>query len=105
MELAINDTKSYSTVELNSIRNSIESMNKFNQIEILRILHTAGNCVINENKYGIHVNLTDVDSSTIDSLLAYIKYVTAQESNLHTVEQQKEDFKNIYFMKDNKDNS
>ena len=77
-------------------------MNKFNQIEILRILHKY-NCVINENKYGIHINLTEIKKETIDDLKVYINYVNAQEINLNTVEQQKEEYKNTYFSKDIKD--
>jgi hypothetical protein len=105
LETIISEPNKYSVNELNAIRTSIENMNKYNQIEILRILHNNDKCVINENKYGIHVNLSDVETVTIDELLTYIKYVNTQESTLHTFEQQKEDFKNIYFMKDNKDNS
>jgi len=37
--------------------------------------------------------------------LDYIKYVYEQESDLLSIEQQKEDYKNVYFVKDNKDNS
>jgi hypothetical protein len=105
LEIATQEPNKYSVNELNSIRKSIENMNKYNQIEILRILKNNDKCVINENKYGIHVNLSDVETVTIDDLLSYINYVNTQESTLHTFEQQKEDFKNIYFMKDNKDNN
>ena len=42
--------------ELNSIREAIENMSKFNQIEILRILTNHKEVIINENKYGIHIN-------------------------------------------------
>jgi hypothetical protein len=41
----------------------------------------------------------------VDNLKTYINYVTAQEVNLNFLEKQKEEFKNIYFAKDNKDNS
>ncbi len=105
MELAISsdvEVNKYSTNDINNIRNVIEGMNKFNQIEVLRILHTK--CVINENKYGSHINLSDVETETIDELSIFIKYVNAQENSLHLVEQQKADYKNIYFAKDNKDN-
>ena len=34
----------------------------------------------------------------------YIDYVTTQEIQLNEAEKQKEDYKNIYFIKDNKDN-
>ena len=104
LEIATQESNKYSVNELNMIRTSIETMNKYNQIEVLRIFNNSAKSVINENKNGIHVNLSDVKTETIDELLLYIKYVNAQESTLHTFEKQKEDFKNIYFMKDNKDN-
>ena len=105
LEISTQEPNNYSVNELNVIRGSIENMNKYNQIEVLRILQNNKNCVINENKYGIHINLSDVEMVTINELLSYIKYVNAQESTLHTFEQQKEDCKNIYFTKDNKDNT
>ena len=94
-----------SIADLNIVREKIESMPKFNQIEVLRILSRRKNVTLNENKYGIHINLTEVDKSIIDELNVYINYVNAQELNLNEMELQKEEFKNIYFTKDNKDNS
>jgi hypothetical protein len=91
--------------ELNFVRDSIESMTKFNQIEILRILTKNKNVTINENKYGIHINLSEVSKSTINDLKMYINYVNTQEIQLDQNEKQKENFKNIYFLKDVKDNS
>ena len=95
----------YDCNKLNYIREQIEQMSKFNQIEVLKILTKNKNVIINENKYGIHINLTEVDKSIIDELNVYINYVNAQELNLNEMELQKEEFKNIYFTKDNKDNS
>ena len=86
--------------DLNSIRVLIENMNKFNQIEVLRILNKHNDVILNENKYGIHVNLTELNDSVINELKAYINYVSKQEVTLSEVEKQKEDFKNIYFGKD-----
>jgi len=94
-----------SVSELNYVRDAIENMNKFNQIEVLRILNHNKDATLNENKYGVHVNLSDLNKEIIDELTTYIKYVNTQENTLHQVEQQKEEFKNIYFTKDNKDNS
>jgi len=87
-------------MDLNSIRVLIENMNKFNQIEILRILNKHKDVILNENKYGVHVNLTELNDSVINELKAYINYVSKQEVTLSEVEKQKEDFKNIYFGKD-----
>ena len=89
--------------KINSIRDKIESMSKFNQIEVLRVL-TKHNVIINENKYGIHINLSELDDVILEELLVYIKYVNAQEVELNNIEQQKQSYKDIYFIKDNKDN-
>jgi thiamine monophosphate synthase len=78
-------------------------MNKFNQIEILRIMNKHYDITLNENKYGVHINLSDLKKEMIEELSTYIKYVNTQEIALHQVEKQKESFKNIYFGKDNKD--
>ena len=72
-------------------------------MEILKILKKHDSVTLNENKYGTHVNLTEVDPNILEELNAYINYVGAQESNLNEMEKQKEEFKNIYFTKDNKD--
>jgi hypothetical protein len=79
-------------------------MNKFNQIEILRILNKHQDVILNENKYGIHINLSELKKEIIDELGVYIKYVSTQEINLNVIEQQKEDYRNTYFSKDIKDN-
>lgn len=97
------NTNDVSINKLNNIRETIESMNKFNQIEVLRLLSKHKNICFNENKYGVHINLTELPSNIIDELDIYIHYVHTQEDTLHQVEQQKETFKNIYFTKDNKD--
>jgi NTP pyrophosphatase (non-canonical NTP hydrolase) len=106
MEVSIytNDVNNYSVSELNYIRETIESMNKFNQIEVLRILHKCQNITLNENKYGVHINLSELKKEILDELNVYINYVNTQEIALNKVEQQKEDYKNAYFTKDIKDN-
>ena len=91
--------------ELIYIRDKIENMSKYNQINILGILKNYSEITLNENSYGIHINLSDVKRNVIDALLDYIKYVSEQENELLSIEQQKEDYKNVYFVKDNKDNS
>lgn len=87
---------------LTTVRDSIESMTKFNQVEILRIL-TKHSVTINENKYGIHINLTDLSLPIIEELKIYINYVKSQELQLDQTEKQKESFKNTFFDKDVKD--
>jgi hypothetical protein len=91
--------------ELIYIRDKIENMSKYNQVNILGILKNFPEITLNENSYGIHINLSDVKINVINILLDYIKYVCEQENELLSIEQQKEDYKNVYFVKDNKDNS
>ena len=100
-----NEINKYSVSELNYIRESIENMNKFNQIEVLRILNKNNNVMLNENKYGVHINLSELKNETLNELSLYIKYVNNQEITLNTIEQKKEDYKNTYFSKDIKDNN
>jgi hypothetical protein len=79
-------------------------MNKFNQVEVLKILQRHSIVTLNENKYGIHINLSELNKEIIDELNVYIKYVNTQELTLNSIEQQKEDYRNTYFTKDIKDN-
>jgi hypothetical protein len=101
--MSTNDVNNFSVSELNYIRDSIENMNKFNQIEVLRILNNNKDVTINENKYGIHINLSELKKDILDEISSYIKYVNTQEVTLHQVEKEKEDYKNTYFTKDIKD--
>jgi hypothetical protein len=102
--VSTNIGNTYSISELEYMRETIEKMNKFNQIEILRIMSKHSEITLNENKYGVHINLSDLKNEIIDELNTYIVYVNTQEVTLHEDEKQKECFKNIYFTKDNKDN-
>ena len=92
------------TEKLELIKRSIESLNKFHQVEVLRIL-SRNLCKINENKSGVYVNLSFLDSSTIDELETYLEYTKDQEDVLTTTEYQKQEFRNNFFQeKEDKDN-
>jgi hypothetical protein len=93
----------YDYTKINTMREQIENMSKFNQIGILRILTKNKDVIINENKYGIHINLSELPSLILDELLTYIKYVNTQEIYLDNAEKEKEKYKNTFFLKDNKD--
>jgi hypothetical protein len=93
----------YDFNKLNYIREQIENMSKFNQIEILKILTKNKDVIINENKYGIHINLSELQDSIIEELIVYIKYVNTQEIYLNNAEKEKENYKKTFFLKDNKD--
>jgi len=89
---------------LENIKNEIESMNKYHQIEVLKIL-SKNLCKINENKSGVYVNLSFLSSEALQALKYYIDYTRHQEESLITMEYQKEEFKNAFFIeKEDKDN-
>jgi hypothetical protein len=89
--------------QLDTIRSQIENMSKFNQIEILRILTKNDSVIVNENKYGIHINLSELPNNILNEIMVYIKYVNTQEMYLNSAEKEKEIYKNTFFVKDNKD--
>ena len=66
MQSAILEVNDYS--ELNTIREKIESMPKFNQVEILRMLSKNDTVMLNENKYGTFINLTELPADIINEL-------------------------------------
>jgi predicted nucleic acid-binding Zn-ribbon protein len=70
---------------------------KFNQIAVLRILNSFEDVIINENRNGIHINLSELSEEVINKLQEYTNYVITQETTLNQDEKQKEDIKNIYF--------
>jgi hypothetical protein len=100
-----NETITFSVNDLNYIRETIENMNKFNQIEVLRILKKHQQVILNENKYGVHINISELEPDILNELTTYIKYVNTQEITLNTIEKQKNDYINTYFSKDIKDNN
>jgi hypothetical protein len=58
---------------------------------------------VNENKYGIHINLSELPNNILNEIMVYIKYVNTQEMYLNSAEKEKEIYKNTFFVKDNKD--
>lgn len=84
-------------VLLNYIRDSIESMDKSNHIEILKLLKKHDEVVINSNKSGIRINLSELNVDVINELLCYIKHIQNMEQNLNLVEKEKENYKNSFF--------
>ena len=85
-------------MRLKNLQEKIELLSKFNQIEILKILH-KNNVMINENKYGCHINLTETTIEVIQEMENYLKHVSNQELELNQIEQQKQEFKTNYFDK------
>ena len=89
--------------DLNILKEKIESLDKFHQIEILKILNQENSCILNENNNGVFINLTNINENVIKDIISYLDYVKKQEKQLTDVEVQKDVLTNTFF-KDNKDN-
>lgn len=83
---------------LSGIKDKIERMPKNNQIEVLKILKKYQNIKLNENKSGIFVNLSFLSKEILGEIDKYVNYVNDQENVINTIECQKQEFKNAFFV-------
>ena len=91
----VTDNK-YFEDSLKMLKERIESTNIFHQTEILRIFNDHG-VTINENKNGVFINLTYVDSPILDKIYKYLSYVNKQEDQLNEIEKEKEKIATSFF--------
>lgn len=98
------NTNTYSPEQLQQLCVKIEALPKINQVEILRIFHSKNKNLVNENKYGIHINITDVENSILEEIENYLTYVSKQETDLNIIEEQQHMNEKYNIEKDNKDN-
>jgi len=90
---------SYSLTQIEELRQQIEAMSKFHQIEVLRMLHKYPEVVLNENKSGVRINISDLNPDILFELETFAKYVIAQELYLNNAEKEKEEYKQNFFSK------
>lgn len=86
----------WKTNYLMKLKDDIERLPVFHQIEILRILQTK-NTNLNENKNGIFINITKLRDETLLQIEEYIEYVNAQEKHLNEAEEEKKMITREYF--------
>jgi hypothetical protein len=82
---------------VNSLKDRIETMSKYHQIEVLRILRKSSSVKINENNNGTFINLTEQTSDVIQELIKYANYVDEQQKQLNIVEREKEHLEQSFF--------
>ena len=99
VNLSINANINISDINLSDLRDRIETASKFHHIEILRILSNKPNIVLNENKNGTFINLTEQSEEVIKILYAYVNYIDAQQKQLDSIEDEKNRIENMYFKK------
>jgi hypothetical protein len=84
-------------MSINALKERIERMEKYHQIEILRILNTFAKVKTNENNNGTFVNLTELSADIIRDLEKYADYVDEQQKLLKKVEKEKEQIEQNFF--------
>ena len=84
------------------LKNNIENLNKFHQIEILKIFNQENSNMINENNNGIFINLVDLPETLYNKLNEYILYVNVQQEQLTSIEEEKMNIENEFFKEKNK---
>ena len=85
-----------STDSLKLLRDNIESLSEFHQIEVLRILH-SNHITFSENKNGVFVNLSYVNYDVMNKINDYVTFVNKQETQLYEFEEKKILLSNQYF--------
>ena len=84
------------TESLKILRDSIEALPIFHQIEILRILY-KNHITFSENKNGVFLNLSYVNLDVIHKISEYVTFVQNQESQMCEFEKKKMTLSNQYF--------
>lgn len=83
------------TEKINNLQNIKKIVEKYNveqQEDILNIIRENNNVLINENKNGFFINLTNLDNEVIKKIEKYMEYVLLQEKHLTNIEQQKKEY-------------
>ena len=84
-------------MSMTNLKDRIEVMEKYHQIEILRILSNFTSVKTNENNNGTFVNLTELSAEIIKDLERYADYVDEQQKLLKKVEKEKEVIEQTFF--------
>lgn len=84
---------------LNTLKMKIENMSKQHNIEILRILKKYNGVKLNENRSGIFVNLTFLNVAILEEIETFVEYIIEQEHTIQSVEQQKNECRELLNVK------
>lgn len=79
------------------IKERIENLSKHHQIEALRILAKNNSIIMNENKNGVFINLTEQDETVLKQLEDFLNYVAVQQQHLNTIEDKQEEMELKFF--------
>jgi tRNA U34 5-carboxymethylaminomethyl modifying enzyme MnmG/GidA len=85
------------SIDINVLKERIESMSKYHQVEVLRLLNKIPSVKINENNNGTFVNLTEQTPEVLNELVKYANYVDEQQQQINKVENEKEKLEQTFF--------
>ena len=83
-------------IELITLKNKIEQLNKKQQIEVLKIV-TKMDVSYSENNNGVFFNLSKLSQDQLSQINSYISYVSDQESTLAELETVKNELCETFF--------
>lgn len=89
----IMNTPQSNVQELETLKTSIDTMNRANHVEILKILK-ENDVKINENKSGVYINMSFLEKGVIEKISTFVNYIEEQEKSLEIVERQKIELSN-----------
>jgi len=87
-------------VDINNLKEKVETMAKHQQIEVLRILQNQNKVCLNENNNGTFINLTELDEEILVELDKYVNYIDEQQTHLSLIENEKDRLQNVFFKQD-----
>ena len=90
-------------MDLKLLKDNIEDLDKSYQIQIAKLLYD-NNVILNENKNGIFVNLSEIRGDLLEKINELLSYINKQESIIDSIEIIKQGYKDNYF-NNNKDNN
>ena len=91
-----------SSIDLNELKNKIESFNQIYHKEILNVLVEENRDHISENSNGVFINLTKVSKNTIENVNNMVNHIIEQENNMKNRISEKNMMQKDFF-KDNKE--
>lgn len=84
-------------MSVNILKERIEKMSKYHQVEVLRILTNTPEVKINENNNGTFINLSEQPTEILNKLEKYANYVDDQQKQLKLIETEKQEIEQTFF--------
>jgi DNA repair ATPase RecN len=82
--------------EIKSLKNDIEKLNKKEHIGIMRIFKKY-DVEYSENKNGIFINLSKVNTSVLEEIKKHVVCIIDQEKHINMLENQQHQMEKTYF--------